>query len=338
MTTGDNPQQFLLYDNGTDATERILIFSTNEHLELLGRSDTLFMDGTFGVCPSLFQQLYVVHGQVGTSHCPLLYALMERQTQSSYEELFNFIVDNSAAKPTFINVDFEIAVHQAIRSVFGNTVTIRGCFYHLTQSTWRKIQSLGLTDQYREDEEFRLYCGQLDALAFLPVDRVEEGMAFIRRTMPPAAVDLVNYFDETYVSGPLKKRPLQNGTLRLRLRRLNPAFPPTVWNCHAATLINDARTNNVCEGYNNCLAYLVGQKHPSVWKLIETLQMEAARVHVLVIQDARGMRHAKRIFRTYEKLQKCLHNLCDDLISNRKDLPQFLRGISHNIRFGQPAS
>jgi hypothetical protein len=117
MTGGKDPRPFLLYDNGTDATERLLIFSTEEHLHLLGRSETLFMDGTFDVAPKIFAQLYVVHGQVGVSTCPLLYALMERQTQSSYEELFNFIVDHSDAQPTYINVDFEKAVHQAIRNI-----------------------------------------------------------------------------------------------------------------------------------------------------------------------------------------------------------------------------
>ena len=197
-TMGEDPHPFLLYDNGTDADERLLIFYTEEHMQLLARSETLFMDGTFGVSPMLFAQLYVIHGRVGSCQCPLVYALMQRQTQKSYEELFNFILDRCSPQMSYINVDFEIAVHQAIRVVFGESVGIRGCFYHLTQSTWRKIQSLGLTDLYKSDETFRLYCGQMDALAFLPVDKVNEGMSYLRATMPPAAADLVDYFDSTY--------------------------------------------------------------------------------------------------------------------------------------------
>jgi hypothetical protein len=185
MTTGPDPQPFLLYDNGTDAEERLLIFSTNELLQLLGRSHTLFMDGTFGVAPTLFAQLYVVHGLAGNKSCPLMYALMQRQTQSSYEELFTFITDHCDAEPSSISVDFEKAVHQAIRVVFGDEVRIQGCFYHLTQSTWRKIQSLGLTAHYRADEDFRLFCGHLDALAFLPTAEVKEGMTYLRTIMPP---------------------------------------------------------------------------------------------------------------------------------------------------------
>ena len=51
---------------------------------------------------------------------------------------------------------------------------IQYCFYHLTQSIWRKIQSLGLTNLYEINDDFRLFCGQIDALAFLPLHEVSE--------------------------------------------------------------------------------------------------------------------------------------------------------------------
>ena len=159
------------------------------------------MDGTFGVAPHLFNQLYVIHGEVGNSRRPLLYNLMQRQMQSSYEELFSVIVDKCNADPSTIVVDFEKAVHQAIINMFGNEVNIHGCFYHLTQSTWRKIQNLGLSDSYKNDDNIRLFCGQLDALAFLPIDKVKEGMEYLKKNCPPGAEDLVEYFDNTYVSG-----------------------------------------------------------------------------------------------------------------------------------------
>ena len=94
------------------------------------------MDGTFGVVPKLFTHLKVMHGQVSADNCPFLYALMQHQTQSSYEELFNFILSKCQADPSRILVDFERSVHQAIKNVFGNEVITPRCFYHLTQSTW----------------------------------------------------------------------------------------------------------------------------------------------------------------------------------------------------------
>jgi hypothetical protein len=32
-----------------------------------------------------------------------------------------------------------------------------GCFYHMTQATWRKIQKLRLATHYMEDQDFRLF-------------------------------------------------------------------------------------------------------------------------------------------------------------------------------------
>ena len=186
------------------------------------------------------------------------------------------------------------------------------------------------------DNEFRLFCGQLDALALLPLQDVSAGMAHIRRTMPPEAADLVEYFDATYVSGALRKRPLPNGAAGIRLKRQNPIFPPKDWNCHVATLNNDARTNNISEGWNNRFSHLVGHDNPSVWKLIEELQKEAAAVNVLIAQDARGVRPPKCMRQNQEQLQIRLKNLCDDKVNDRKDIGQFLRGISQNIRCGEP--
>ena len=47
--------------------------------------------------------------------------------------------------PDYIVTDFEAPVRQAVQQVFGTHVTHRGCFFHLTQSTWRKVQELGLS-------------------------------------------------------------------------------------------------------------------------------------------------------------------------------------------------
>ena len=36
-------------------------------------------------------------------------------------------------------------------------------FYHLTKSTWRKIQSFGIVSKYKEDKFTRHFCGMMDA-------------------------------------------------------------------------------------------------------------------------------------------------------------------------------
>ena len=76
----------------------------------------------------------------------------------------------------------------------------QGCFYHLTQSMWRKIQNLGPSNTYKASDEFRQFCSEFDALAFLQVVDVPAGMQHLKDTCPEEATSLLEYFDQTYVS------------------------------------------------------------------------------------------------------------------------------------------
>lgn len=53
--------KFMLYDN-KDPNNRLIIFTTNANLTMLVHCPLWGMDGTFDVTPSLFNQLYTVHG------------------------------------------------------------------------------------------------------------------------------------------------------------------------------------------------------------------------------------------------------------------------------------
>ena len=41
--------------------DRILVFASDQQLELLFESDTIFMDGTFDTSPANFKQVYLIH-------------------------------------------------------------------------------------------------------------------------------------------------------------------------------------------------------------------------------------------------------------------------------------
>ena len=41
--------------------DRILFFSSDQQLELLFGSETIFMDGTFDITPHPFKQVYIIH-------------------------------------------------------------------------------------------------------------------------------------------------------------------------------------------------------------------------------------------------------------------------------------
>ena len=106
------------------------------------------MDGTFNTPPKLFKQLYVIHARLRQSAVTCAYALLTGKSQEVYEEMLQAI--SRAAEelgftldPESVHLDFERPVINAVKNTFGSHVNKKGCFYHLTQSTWRKVQDLG---------------------------------------------------------------------------------------------------------------------------------------------------------------------------------------------------
>ena len=107
------------------------------------------MDGNYAMAPQGFLQLYVIRVPLGNTAVSTVYAVMQRKSQASYEELLQTVIDvcermDLVIDPATILCDFEQAVIRAIEAILGPEIDIRGCFYHLTQATWRKIQELGL--------------------------------------------------------------------------------------------------------------------------------------------------------------------------------------------------
>ncbi len=156
-------------------------------------------------------------------------------------------------------------------------------------------------------------------------------MEHLKTIMPDQAGDLVDYFNRVYVTGSFRALQQQQENV-VRVRLVPPMYPPAVWNVHEATLDDNPRTNNVCEGWNNKFANLVGYHHPSVWKVLTWFQKEHAMVETMVQQDMIGNPPKKRIKRDTVRLQERLKNLCRDRAEGTKTIPEFLDGIGHNIR------
>ena len=181
------------------------------------------------------------------------------------------------------------------------------------------------------------FCGQLDALAFLPIEDIPEGITYIRTITPIDAEGLVDYFDQTYVTGTFRRAGIPrngpDGGALLHMRRVPPRYPPALWNVHQATLDGEARTNNQCEGWNNRFTHLVAYQHPSVWTMIDTLKKEDAVSCTHIAKDLNGQPPKKRIRREYKEMQTRLHKLCEDRAAGRKSIPELLSGVGHNMRW-----
>ena len=105
-----------------------------------------FLDGNFSMAPPVFGQgqLYVIRAPLGNTYVTCVYALMAGKSQAEYEELLRSVIDacrraGCEPDPAVVMTDFETAVMRATADVLGTDVQRKGCFYHLTQSTWRKV-------------------------------------------------------------------------------------------------------------------------------------------------------------------------------------------------------
>ena len=67
----------------------------------------------------------------------------------------------------------------------------------------------------------------LDGMAFLPLDKVEDGLRHVRDSMPDVTGldDLLTYFDQTYVCGTFCRVKCSSNPLRMRLQRTSPLYP-----------------------------------------------------------------------------------------------------------------
>jgi len=144
---------------------------------------------------------------------------------------------------------------------------------------------------------------KMDGLAFLPVEDVKDGMAYLKNIVPQEAESLLNYFDTTYVNG--KYRQVRNENKKIILRNCPPIFQPNIWNVHQSTLNGEERTNNSTEGWNHRFKFrkLVGQTHPTIWTLIQKIRLEVVADEAKLAQIQLRVPQQKRKKTVYKNTQ-----------------------------------
>lgn len=116
-----------MYYEPRDA-QRIVVFTSNLHLKMLYRAKFWVMDGTFKSAPSLFCQIYAIHGCVnGVKWVPLVIALLENKSQATYEHLLEILKEEVQTRvrkrlaPRIVSTDYEKAAIQAVLAAFPGT-------------------------------------------------------------------------------------------------------------------------------------------------------------------------------------------------------------------------
>ena len=116
---------------------------------------------------------------------------------------------------------------------------VKGCFFHLTQNVWRKVQAEGMQVEYSQDEELAIRIRIIPDLAFTAPHEVCGMFAEVAAQLPtPEADGLIQYFERTYIG-----RTLPGGAYQRVL------FPIGMWNHHFDTAYGFPRTTNIVEGW-----------------------------------------------------------------------------------------
>ncbi|XP_050546057.1 uncharacterized protein LOC126908189, partial [Daktulosphaira vitifoliae] len=129
--------------------------------------------------------------------------------------------------PENITADFEVSIHKAALIVWP-LITIIGCRFHLTQSWYRKLQELGLSNAYKTCEWLKGTFG----LTFLNPEDVSDCFVDDFMTSIPEGTTFIQYADyliDNYISEESK-------------------YPPKIWALIDPSL---ARTTNNCETFHS---------------------------------------------------------------------------------------
>ena len=134
---------------------------------------------------------------------------------------------------------------------------IQFCFFHLGQAVWRKVQKLGFTRKYIDDDEFRLNFRKSICLAFVLVDDVVFAFEALRKENPSEEFQsLSEYFEDTYVCA-------CRGNSSVKSK-----FDIADWNGFNRVLNGEPHLNNAFETWSGSFKKFLSTKHPALPKLI----------------------------------------------------------------------
>jgi len=315
------------HDNGDfmrSCTEDMVIFASERGLNLLSEAKDWFADGTFYVAPHEYTQLYTLHVLLGKSETvPCAYVLLKNKSKEAYTAMLKVLQETNPDRelnPDSISIDFEQAAILAFKETFPDAV-IHGCFFHLSQNIWRRIQEAGLQNRYGSDPEFANKARCLAALAFLPTDDIIKGFEQLTNdaNFPVELDPIVDYFETNYIGNIGRGR----GS-----RRRRPTFAVSMWSQFERVKNDLPRTTNSLEGWHNALKGVVNKAHPSISALVVKLRLEESTVSNKVERIAAG-HPAQRKKKKYQAVDERIKRVVDAY--NNDNILPFLRNIAHNI-------
>lgn len=330
-----NNNQFLV-GHYTYEGESVIVFSTNENMRLISSATFLIMDGTFQCCPLPFTQIYTIHAKVGTcdevsQFLPLVFGLLSHKTEHCYRiflELVKNYIQNHISKklkPQIIITDFETAAINAVKSVFPKSSN-KLCFFHLTQSIWRHIQSAGLAKRYGNDCVFAHKLRHLAALAFLEPAEISEAFQIVKEEIiPEEAEEVLKWFEKYYVNGSLLTVKTGSST-KLIVKHKPPQFPPHMWSVHESYISCIPMTQNSLESWHNRFNVLLNRRRWNIYQTINEFAKEQKNNECVMerVNSSEPATKKRKSGNNYnERLRAHFNN------KSEMSLKSFLSGLAH---------
>ena len=137
-------------------------------------------------------------------------------------------------------------------------VNLRGCFSHLCQNIFKKVQANNLRNIYNDpnDDTFRINIRMISALAFVPLNFIVWAFERLYQHCGNAEQPILQYFESNYI-----------GEMRAGVR-VAPRFVHTLWNVYDCAIAGLPRTTNTVEGWHNAFQRSVAQSHANIWTFI----------------------------------------------------------------------
>ena len=125
---------------------QFICITTKANINVLLQCEDVFVDGTFEYAPKYFMQLYTIHGLKNGYYLPLVYFFLIDKCKETYIQMWTYLIELSSKYSSELlnikqlHVDFEVAAHEAAKTVFPD-IKIIGCRFHFGQAWWRKVST-----------------------------------------------------------------------------------------------------------------------------------------------------------------------------------------------------
>ena len=229
-----------------------IIFFSDNMATTLSEVEDVYFDGTFYTVPSQFYQLWTIFGRFQRHVLPVIHCILT----SKKEELYTAILAKvHELIPQLIPLhgmsDWEKGARNAVKKQFPG-IYLRGCHFHYSQSIWRKVQKLGLSNVYHSNQNFRTLIRAFMSVPFLAAEQILS--TYNQLGLEDILLSADNMTKITILKKYMRKQWLSGV----------PANELSIFDCKH-------KTNNGAENYHGRLKRDIIVSHPRIWLFIEIL-------------------------------------------------------------------